>query len=307
MLPAGAIDIGGTNTRVAIIGRDGVIIRMERCKTPAGNPGDIAGKVSDLLLAMTGGEIPVPLAVIGIAAAGQIDLKAGTLVRPPKIPFTLVPLVSPIRERTGLEPRLLNDCRAAVLGEVITGGGKNRGTVVYITISTGIGGGIFTGGRVMNGRGGNAGEIGHFPVDTTYLVRCTCGCSGHWEGYASGKGIPVFYQEWCMKNSHSPSSAELTTGEILSRSRGEQAETPGFGAALATINGRGLSAVIVAYDPDSIILDGPVIRNHPDLVEDAVRMTDRYLILPEICISPLEGDAPLIGAAMAVFYPDMIS
>lgn len=307
MLPAGAIDIGGTNTRVAVIGRDGSVIRMERCDTPTGSPGAIAGKVSDLLLDMTGGEIPVPLAGIGIAAAGPVDPKAGTLVRPPNIPFDLVPLVRPIRERTGLEARLLNDCRAAVLGEVTVGGGKNRGTVVYITVSTGIGGGIFTGGKVLTGRGGNAGEIGHLPVDNVYQVRCTCGCAGHWEGYASGNGIPTFYKKWCRMNRPGISSGKYSAGEILSRSLGEEAEIPDFGAALATINGRGLSAVIVAYDPDCIIFDGAVIRNHPGLVEDAVRLTDRYLTLPEILISPLEGNAPLIGAAMAIFYPDRIS
>ncbi len=298
---AGAADIGGTNTRVGLVREDGKIIRVRKFPTPVdGMPEDIPICIARTLLDIAE---DIPLAGLGIAAAGPVDTRAGTLDHPPNIPFDTVPIVTPIRQVTDLKVVFRNDCRAAVLGEVFAGAGRGYSTVVYITISTGIGGGVFTNGKVLTGRGGNAGEIGHFPVDNTWLLSCSCGLSGHWEGYASGKGIPLFFQEWCRVNDI------LCTDTIPSailRVSEENGVYNGFRDALAQINGRGLSAVIVAYDPDCIILDGMVIQNNPDLLDQALACTDRYLDLPECIISPLNGNAPLIGAAMAVFHPDMI-
>ena len=298
---AGAADVGGTNTRVGLVREDGKIVRIEKFPTP------VSGKAEDIPLAIArvlqeiAGDIP--LAGLGIAAAGPLNVREGILDHPPNIPFDTVPIVTPLKEATGLPVIFRNDCRAAVLGEICAGGARGYDTVVYITISTGIGGGVYTNGKVITGRGGNAGEIGHFPVDTTYNLTCTCRLSGHWEGYASGRGIPVFFKEWCTV--HNLPCTETMTPDILRLSASEPRYS-GFRDALARINGRGLSTVIVAYDPDCIILDGTVIQSNPDLLDQALVYTDRYLDLPHCTFSPLNGDAPLIGAAMAVFHPDMI-
>jgi glucokinase len=298
---AGAADIGGTNTRVGLVQEDGKIIRMLRFPTPVtGTAGDIPLSIARAIHDIAG---DIPLAGLGIAAAGPLDIRAGILDHPPNIPFDTVPIVVPLMEETHLPVIFRNDCRAAVLGEVCAGGASGYDTVVYITISTGIGGGVFTHGRVLTGRGGNAGEIGHFPVDSTYTFPCTCGLSGHWEGFASGRGIPVFFKEWCI--AHNLPCTMTMASDILHLSINDPVYS-GFLDALAQINGRGLSAVIVAYDPDCIILDGTVIQSHPDLLDQALLYTDRYLDLPDCKLSLLHGDAPLIGAAMAVFHPEMI-
>lgn len=302
----GAVDIGGTNTRVALIGIDGEILRFEQIKTPvSGEAEGIAEAVSDILIRMVGDELSL-LEGIGIAAAGPIDTRAGTLISPPNIPFDHVPLTGPIRRLTDRKTRLTNDCRAAVLGEVKAGGGVGYSHVVYITISTGIGGGVFTGGKVITGRNGNASEIGHFPVDSKINLTCSCGNSGHWEGYASGKGIVSFFQEWCRIHAIPAPFDELSAEIILTAADKRHPVAEEFLRDLAIINGRGLSAVIVAYDPECIIFDGAVIRHHPELLDAAVEKTDRYLDLPFCLMSPLEGNAPLIGAAMTIFYPDSI-
>ena len=303
---AGAADIGGTNTRVGLIRSDGTIIRVSRFKTPVqGRSDEISRTIVQVLRELTECESEDTLTGIGVAAAGPLDIRSGTIIHPPNMPFDRVPIGEPIQKATGLPVIVRNDCLAAVLGEVLAGGAQGYDNVVYITISTGIGGGVFTGGRVLTGRGGNASEIGHLPVDNTYIFPCTCGLTGHWEGFASGNGIPVFYREWCMRNGH-PWRETDRTPDILQRI----SEGDGIGRAfltdLARINGRGFSAVIVAYDPECIILDGTVIRNHPELVSESLAYTDRYLDLPVFRISPLNGDAPLIGAAMAVFHPEMI-
>lgn len=300
LLVAGAADIGGTNTRVGLVREDGTIIQIRKFQTPvSGSPEDIPKTIARILHEINEDEIP--LSGIGVAAAGPLDTKAGKIVHPPNIPFDIINVVEPLAKETGLPVILRNDCRAAVLGETLAGGAKGYRNVVYITISTGLGGGVFTGGRVLSGRNGNAAEIGHFIVDTTYSLRCTCGLVGHWEGYASGNGIPVFYREWCRLHQH-PFRDDEPVSDILHRSYTGDSIDRDFRTSLAKINGRGFSSVIVAYDPECIILDGTVIRNHPDLLDEAILYTDRYLDLPEFRMSPLDGNAPLIGAGLAVFH-----
>ena len=182
------------------------------------------------------------------------------------------------------------------------GAGQGYGTVIYITISTGIGGGIFTQGRVLTGRDGNAGEVGHIIVDTQYLQPCSCQGFGHWEGYSSGRCMPAFFRRWAEFEQLSPPFSCNSTREILEAATRGEPEAVRFTKLLARINARALSTLIVAYDPDIIIMDGPVIRFHPELIINAaVQCIDQYLRPPDICISPLEGKAPLLGAAAAVF------
>jgi glucokinase len=108
---------------------------------------------------------------------------------------------------------------------------------------------------------------------------------------------------WC--SAHNLFCTDMTTPEILKLSRTDP-RFNGFLEELAHINARGLSTVIVAYDPDCVIFDGTVIRSIPELLDRTLLYTDRYLPLPSCIISPLHGDAPLIGAAMAIFHPEMI-
>jgi glucokinase len=181
---------------------------------------------------------------------------------------------------------------------MFNGQGKGRDDVVYLTISTGIGGGVISGGRLLLGRQGNAAEIGHFHVDSTYDLPCGCGRTGHWEGYASGRYLPWFFGEWCRFHAK-PHWGPDTAEDIFASARKGDEDVLRFLKELARINARGISDVIVAYDPEIIILDGAVIRSNADLLFPAImESVDRYLPLPEIVISELSGDAPLLGAAV---------
>ncbi|NLW77284.1 MAG: ROK family protein, partial [Methanomicrobiales archaeon] len=112
---AGAADIGGTNTRVGLVQEDGKIIRMLRFPTPVtGTAGDIPFSIARAIHDIAG---DIPLAGLGIAAAGPLDIRAGILDHPPNIPFDTVPIVVPLMEETHLPVIFRNDCRAAVLGE----------------------------------------------------------------------------------------------------------------------------------------------------------------------------------------------
>lgn len=302
MNPVIAVDLGATNIRVALISGDGVIGKKISALTPAfpETPEDITDVIIGMIRSVVKGITMSELEGIGICAAGPVNSYRGTVINPPHIALSVIPLATPISKEFELPVRLINDCPAGALGELYFGDGKGCGDFVYITLSTGIGGGVVSNGNILLGRNGNAAEIGHFHVDTRYNAICGCGCTGHWEAYASGRHIPVFFSRWCLENNIA------ITGDWSSSPSGifeaVKAGYPGiddFMNELARINARGISDVIVAYDPSRIILDGSVIRNNSELLLPLLeRYIDRFLPLPEIRLSGLNGLAPLLGASV---------
>jgi len=302
MNPVIAVDLGATNIRVAKISGDGVIEKKISALTPAfpGSPEVITDIIIGMVRSVADGKQVSEMDSIGICAAGPVNSHRGIVLNPPNIDLPVIPLVNPLSEEFGLPVRLINDCPAGALGELYYGDGNGCRDFIYITMSTGIGGGVVSNGNIMLGRNGNAAEIGHFHVDTRYNAICGCGCTGHWEAYASGRHIPVFFSRWCLENNIA------ITGEWTRSTPGifeaVKAGYPGlaeFMEEFARINARGLSDVIVAYDPSRIILDGSVIRNNSDLLLPLLyKYVDRFLPLPEIMMSRLHGLAPLLGASV---------
>jgi glucokinase len=291
-----AVDLGATTTRVAIIDSGGRIERKRETSTPAKetDPSRITAFVSDLIGSMGS----TPVMGIGLSVAGPVDIGKGVLVNPPNMSVRDVPLVLSLARAFNCPVRMVNDCHAGVLGEMRFGHGRGRKDVVYLTISTGIGAGVISGSRLVLGRRGNAAEVGHFHVDSMYDLPCGCGHSGHWEGYASGKYLPWFFGEWCRYHAK-PHWGPETAEEIFASGRQGDDDILRFIREVARINARGISDLIVAYDPELIVLDGSVIRANADLLMPGVmEFVDRYLPLPEIVISALAGDAPLLGASI---------
>ena len=296
-----AVDLGGTNLRAALVDSDATLLAHDAVPTPtAGASGEvitaaIAARVEALLASPQGREA----AAIGVASAGPLDPGRGWVVGSPNIAFPVVEIVEPLRERFGLPVALINDARAGVLGERWAGAARGSDNVVYITLSTGIGGGAVVNGRLLLGMSGNAGEIGHIPVDTRYNLVCGCGFAGHWEAYASAKNIPGFFAAWreaadVRHVAFDPSS----TRAIFTAARAEDPVALAFMEALGEMNARGISAVIVAYNPEVIVFDGPLARYYGDIVIRQMEpFIDRYLALPRLAVSDLAGQAPLLGAA----------
>ncbi len=298
--PAIAVDVGATNTRVALVSPQGEVLKKVTARTPVGDPDPMAialDVIARIHAIADAGELAA-VAGIGICTAGPVDLRSGAIVNPPNMPYSRVPLVRPLSEHFGLPVRLVNDARAGVLGEVRFGAGRGCRNVVYITISTGIGGGAYVNGRLLLGADGNAAEVGHLIVDTCYNLGCGCGLCGHWEGYASGRNLPAFFRAWCGGEGFAPAGME-TARAIFDAARRDDPLALRFMEELGRINGRGVSNVIVAYNPEVIVLDGAVVQNNPDLIVPCLeRHIDRYLRIPAIRVSPLRGEAPLLGAAV---------
>ncbi|MDD3406810.1 MAG: ROK family protein [Methanomicrobium sp.] len=295
-----ALDIGATHIRVSYYS-DGRFSKFGTDDTPrTGNSKScVTDKIISLIYDRLSEEEIKSASSIGAASAGPLDTKKGEIINSPNMAFTRIEIKKALRDEFSKDVYLINDCRSGVLGEIASDESLADKNVVYITFSTGIGAGAFIDGNLILGKSGNAGEAGHFFVDSRYNLSCSCGGAGHWEAYSSGTKIPVFFREFCRQNNYEcdiapDASAETVFLGIKNKSRIYSE----FAEELGKINSRGISTVLCAYSPDVIILDGPVVLNNTDVIIKGInRYTDRYLDMPQIRPGRLKGLAPLHGAA----------
>jgi hypothetical protein len=178
-----ALDIGGTKLAAGVVTGDGRV--LSRAVIPARateGPWSMIDRHVDLgrQVVREAGMDWAHIAGIGIACGGPLDPDTGIIQSPPNLPgWDRIPLVDTVSERLGLPAAVENDATAGALAEWWFGAGRSRGVddLVYLTISTGIGGGLVLGGRLYTGVAGNAGELGHLTV--IYDGRqCGCGRRG---------------------------------------------------------------------------------------------------------------------------------
>lgn len=267
------------------------------------------------------------LAAIGIVSAGPI--RNGGLWSPPNIvPIGIIasrrelprfiPLVDPLQQAFCCPVGILNDCNGAVLGEVYDGLGKDtpdKSTLhlAYATISTGFGVGVWEGGRLVLGKDGNAGELGHIVVHQDGLP-CGCGNRGCVEAYSSGSGIvrnartrlldledterggSVLVRLALGSDARATSPPRLETAlEDMTPALVFEAAQRRDPVAQAVIDdaifaaGIAFSAIANAYDPAIISVGGGIAIAHPELVDPIQREMLRHLNVepPEVRLSPL--------------------
>jgi len=183
------IDIGGTKVALALADGEGRVgARMRRPTEPSGDPSlDVARIAADARrLLAEAGLTDGGLAAVGVSAPGPVDSARGVIVRPPNLPgWGTVPLRDLLGAALGAPVAVENDANAAALAEWRWGAGRGYADLVYLTMSTGVGGGLVLGGRLYAGLHGNAGEVGHVPVEWDGEP-CACGMRGCLEAYVGG-------------------------------------------------------------------------------------------------------------------------
>ena len=186
------IDLGGSKILTAVVADRGEILSRDYRITPASDGLDAV--IREVLKSATSALAPLgiamqELAAIGIGAPGISDPAMGVIFTSPNLPeWHNVPLRDIIARETGRKSYLINDANAAALGELYFGAARGVRHMVYVTISTGIGGGIIIDGQLYTGSVGTAGEIGHMTIDASG-PRCQCGNTGCWEVLASGTAL----------------------------------------------------------------------------------------------------------------------
>ncbi len=274
----GAIDLGGTKLRSIVAEGSGRVlgddIRLSR--TEEGLEAVLGRMVEclDASLAKAGVE-RAQLLALGIASPGAVDLARGIVPDAPQLPgWNNVPLVRLMEERVGVPARLENDATAAALGEHRFGAGRGSRYMLYLTVSTGIGGGIIIDGEMYGGKSGAAGELGHVVIDMNGPP-CGCGGRGCLEALASGTAI-ARKGEALAESGRSPILAGLrreegrVTAEMMQRAAemGDTASREAFREA-GHYFGVALASYVNIFDPEVIVIGGGVAKAGELLLEQA--------------------------------------
>jgi len=310
------VDLGGTNIRAARFTRQSHIPEA-KTKRPTRGPGGPEA-VYDRLEAAIREVAPADLAEVagvGIAIPGPTDPYQGIVLKAPNIPGWInLPLQQIMGQRLGRPVFLGNDANLAALGEWKFGAGQGHKDVLYLTISTGIGGGVISGGRLLLGARGLAAEVGHINLDP-HGPQCGCGQYGHFESLASGTGIARTARNRLQSGEGAGSKVmELAAGKIdqVTSVMVGQAALAGdeFARGLITEAGEyiglALASLLHAYNPSIVIFGGGVSMLGDLLLEPArqkVRqyaMSDAYWVDCPLVLAALGDDAGLVGAGALV-------
>jgi glucokinase len=302
------VDLGGTKVDMALIDAEGRILSDNRYPTTPDKGSE--GIIADLIDAVNKfqREAGQEVAALGIGAAGQID-SAGVVKSSPNLPFHDEPLQARLEEELGLPVLVTNDVNAVTYGEWRYGSGQGIDDLVAVFVGTGIGGGVISGGQLLEGCDNIAGELGHITI-VAEGRSCRCPNLGCLEAYAGGWAIAERAKEAVSAN---PKEGEKLTslvgsvenisaatvchayreGDPLSRRLVE--ETGQYLAA-------GVVGIINAFNPCLLVLGGGVIEGMPELIKIVENSVQKRALEPavenlKIVKAGLGAKAGAIGAA----------
>jgi len=296
------IDIGGTKVAVGVVDASGRILAKTRLNTdftvtPQEMVGRIAQSVQNLLIENS---VFSDIIGIGIGAPGPLDPQSGTITCPPNLPgWHDFPLVDELSKLLPYPIRMENDATAATLAEKWIGAAQHSNHFIFLTISTGIGAGIYLHGKLITGATGNAGDAGHFVIDPS-AGKCTCGQYGCWEWVASGTAI--------ARQASAIVGSPLSTKEVFDLAQqGNESLQQLIEQAYRYI-GIGCVTLINLFDPDMIVIGGGVSQIGQPLFTAVQDYVAHHAFNPsgrntKIVPAKLLQDAGLIGAAALIHHP----
>lgn len=304
------IDVGGTKIAACLMDEEGKMPGRATFPTLASEgPEAVIGRIKQSFFeVLKQGQIEQnQVAALGIGMPGPLDTKKGIVKNTPNLPGWIdIPLLQILKSEINLPMVLENDANAAALGENLYGAGKGIDNFVYITISTGIGGGVVLNGRLFKGQDGNAAEIGHMTINFDG-PRCGCGNQGCWEAYASGTALARFAREKIAAG-EATKIKELAGEENIKAEHVFAAAKKGDKFALELIEkegfylGVGLANVVNAYNPKRIAIGGGLTHEWNMFYDRMMQvMRERALGASieglEVVKAALSKDVGVIGAA----------
>ena len=295
---AGAVDIGGTATKIGIIAEDGSIVKRETVPTSLrGEPLAVVDAiVSSLqsLLNVPNAE-PITVAGVGVSVAGFLNGDRSTMVHNPNLPALRdFGLRQALEERLSLDCRLEVDSNAAVVAEYRFGAGRGARRLLGVTVGTGLGGGVIIDGELLHYTGECAGDLGHIIVDPKGRL-CTCGARGCLEAMVNSAALRE-------------RAGGRTVREIVSSARkGDQLAREAL-AETGWWLGLGLASLSPIFSPERIVVGGG-ISSAGDMLLDAVRASYLTHASPEfhektkVIGSTFDGWEGMVGAASLLLDP----
>jgi glucokinase len=312
------IDLGGTKIYTALVDRAGTILAHDfRATVASEGPDAVIARMVDaagqvMALAGVGAD---QIDAVGVCAPGPLDLAAGLVLSPPNLPgWDRVPLAARIGAALGIPTLLENDANAAALGENRFGAGRGTQHMIYVTASTGIGGGLILDGKLYHGTNGMAGEIGHQTIlDQGPL--CGCGNRGCLEALASGtaiarraresvaRGVPTLIAQLCEGH------PERVSAKLVAQAadRGDAEARMILSQAMDYL-GIGMANLVNLFNPELIVIGGGLTNLGEGLFGPVRRAIERNAFRSaaaavRVVPADLGENAGALGAAAVALAP----
>ena len=310
--PALGIDLGGTKILTAVVNARGEMLSRDHSVTPASHGPEAVIKAildSTNRALKQAGISASGLGAIGVGAPGLSNPETGILFTSPNLPgWQDVPLRDIVEKALDKKAFIINDANAAALGELYFGAARGARNFIYITLSTGIGGGIVTDGKIYTGASGTAGEVGHMTIDIEGPP-CGCGHGGCWETLASGTALAREARQQVEQAARTSildyaegDAARITAEAVHHAAQAGDRLAAELIAKTAFYVGVGLANLINLFNPELIVIGGGLSNIGDRLLEPAYRVA-RERAFPEsyravrFARAELGRDSGVIGAA----------
>lgn len=310
------IDLGGTNIAVGLVDESGKIIKKDSAPTRRERGyEEIVRDMASLArcVARESGHSMSEVRAIGIGSPGTVDNSRGMVVYANNLKMDHAPIAAEMRKYFDLPVNLENDANAAAYGEYIATG-KNASSFVFMTLGTGVGGGIILDGKIYRGFNGAGAEIGH----TTIVMggkKCSCGRRGCLEMYASVTALKALTEESRKRYPHSLiNDWARRRGYVSGRTAFECAKEGDEAARLVKEQyirsvAVGVCNMINIFQPEIFVIGGGISREGDELILPIKKYVDendynKHMPKTEIRIAKLYNDAGIVGAALAAKRED---
>jgi glucokinase len=304
------IDLGGTKILAVLLAENGALLNKSEVSTNAQEGSEAVIQrmirlINDCL------DDSQQLVSIGVATAGTLNAQEGVVALASNLGWTDVPLGQRLKQAFGVPVSIENDANAAAYGEWAVGAGRGTKDCVYVTVSTGIGAGIVSAGRLVRGRDASAGELGHITIDWNG-PKCPCGNVGCLELYASGTAIGRRARQLTEEiPGQAVSLIQIAGGDPITSRHVAEAATSGDLLSIRILQeagqalGAGLVSIIHAMNPEVLIIGGGAASIGAPLLDPAKRVIEERAIRTMAAgvriVPPMLGkEAGAIGAALLV-------
>lgn len=305
------IDLGGTNIAVGVVTDEGTILAQDSTPTLAGREyTEIVKDMAALCERVTkeAGLTMQDIQAIGIGSPGSIDRKNGVVAYANNLKMDHAPIAAELKKYFDLPVQVENDANAAAFGEYMMNGDGVE-DFIFITLGTGVGGGIIANKEIYSGFNGAGGELGHFTL-VFDGEPCTCGNDGCWEAYASVTAL-IRQTEAAMEQHPDSLMHKIAAqqGKVNGRTSFDAAKQ-GDAAAQAVVDtyinyvAAGILSMINIFQPEQLVIGGGISKEGDRLLQPIIEYVNKYgynkyLDQTEIKIATLFNDAGIIGAALA--------
>lgn len=290
------IDLGGTKINGALADLEGNVISQHIIPTNASEGEEkVLNRIFQVIekVLTDASKTSEDIKAIGIGSPGPLDAKKGIIISTPNLPFDNFELIKPIKEKFNIPTYLDNDANVAAIGEHIFGAGKGTDNMVFITVSTGVGGGAIINGKIYRGNTCNALEIGHTTIEKDG-PRCNCGNYGCVEALASGTAIGKRANEAVERGEETSlkNYKELTSYEVFKEAK--QGDKVASGILDSCLNYLGICVanIIATFDPEMVIIGGGVSHGG-NIVFDKVRE-----VVKERCLESMANACSIVPAGL---------